>query len=43
MDSMLFTVLGVAAQLDGDYIREKTLKSSRPLPTAATTADRILA
>lgn len=38
MRSMLFAVLAVAAQLDRDYIREKTLEGQQAAPPAATTA-----
>jgi DNA invertase Pin-like site-specific DNA recombinase len=41
MGSMLFAVLAVAAQLDRNYIREKTLEAWwSPPPTATTAADR---
>jgi hypothetical protein len=38
MGAMLFAVLAVAAQLDREYTREKTLRASRPQPPGATTA-----
>jgi DNA invertase Pin-like site-specific DNA recombinase len=38
MGSMLFAVLAVAAQLDRDYIREKTLEGQQAAAHAATTA-----
>ena len=38
MGSMLFAVLAVAAQLDRDYIREKTLEGQAAPPPAAATA-----
>ena len=38
MGSMLFAVLAVAAQLDRDYIHEKTLGASGPPSPAATMA-----
>jgi DNA invertase Pin-like site-specific DNA recombinase len=39
MGAMLFAVLAVAAQLDREYIREKTSKASRPPRPRPTTAD----
>jgi DNA invertase Pin-like site-specific DNA recombinase len=39
MGAMLFAVLAVAAQLDREYIREKTLEGQRPPRPRAATAD----
>ncbi|GAB3893374.1 hypothetical protein GCM10027612_42830 [Microbispora bryophytorum subsp. camponoti] len=39
MGAMFFAVLAVAAQLDRNYIREKTLEGKPPPRTRATTAD----
>jgi hypothetical protein len=38
MGAMLFAVLAVAAQLDREYIREKTLEDQQAPPPQATTA-----